>query len=137
MTALESKREEIQQTLRKCRGNIPWAAKELGMGIDALTRLISTDPAFSKFRTERSFKPIEQEKAEMSKEVQIVSDRRIQETFNTRNVVGKLESLMDKVTAKECTTETVNAACNCAARITDILRVHLEVERLAARNRNL
>lgn len=50
--------------------------------------------------------------------------------FDTRTVVKKLENLMDKVTEKEATTDTVNAACNCAGRITELLRLHLEVERM-------
>ena len=37
---------------------------------------------------------------------------------------------MIRVTEEECTPATVNAAANCAARITDFLRVHLEAERL-------
>jgi hypothetical protein len=53
--------------------------------------------------------------------------------FNSRSVVKKLENLMDKVTEKNCTVETVNAACNCAGRITDLLRLHLEVERIKIR----
>jgi hypothetical protein len=55
------------------------------------------------------------------------------EVFNTRNVVKKLEDLMGDVTKEQVTPETVNAACNCAGRITEILRIHLEVERLKAR----
>jgi hypothetical protein len=35
-----------------------------------------------------------------------------------------------EVTKEDCTPATVNAAANCAARITDLLRVHLEAERL-------
>jgi NADH:ubiquinone oxidoreductase subunit B-like Fe-S oxidoreductase len=54
-------------------------------------------------------------------------------TFDTRRVVNTLEGLMEKVTKKEVTPETVNAACNCATKITDILRVHLDVERLRMR----
>ncbi|MGI9296561.1 MAG: hypothetical protein ACR2QC_01520 [Gammaproteobacteria bacterium] len=50
--------------------------------------------------------------------------------FNARNVCVNLEGLMRKVTKEECTPSTVNAACNCAARITDLLRVHLEAQRL-------
>ena len=53
--------------------------------------------------------------------------------FNSRSVVKKLEDLMDKVTNENCTVETVNAACNCAGRITDLLRLHLEVERIKMR----
>ena len=52
------------------------------------------------------------------------------EAFNTRSVVKTLEGLMNKVTQKECTAETVNAACNCADKITNILKVHLDVERI-------
>lgn len=52
------------------------------------------------------------------------------EVFDTRSVVKKLEDLMDKVTEKECSTATVHAACDCAGKITEILRLHLEVERL-------
>jgi hypothetical protein len=50
--------------------------------------------------------------------------------FNAKGVIVTLEQLMNRVTAEECTAATVNAACNCAARITDLLRIHLEVERL-------
>lgn len=52
------------------------------------------------------------------------------EPFNTRNVVKTLERLMIEVTEKQCTPETVAAACNCASRVTDILKVHIEAERL-------
>jgi hypothetical protein len=50
--------------------------------------------------------------------------------FNAKSVVRTLEDLMHKVTKEEASPATVNAACNCAARITDLLRIHLEVERL-------
>lgn len=53
--------------------------------------------------------------------------------FNAREAVGTLNELMNKVTVKELNAETVNAACNCAARITDLLRVHLEFQRLKMR----
>jgi hypothetical protein len=52
------------------------------------------------------------------------------EVFNTKTVVKKLESYMDKVTEKDCTPATVQAAVNCADKICDFLRLHLEVERL-------
>ncbi len=52
------------------------------------------------------------------------------ERFDTRRVVNTLEGLMTKVTEREVTSETVNAACNCADKITDILKVHIEVERM-------
>lgn len=53
-----------------------------------------------------------------------------EEIFNTRTVVKTLEGLMTKVTQDKCTPETVNAACNCADKITDILRLHLDVQRV-------
>ena len=56
-----------------------------------------------------------------------VSDTTI---FNARSVVQTLESLMHRVTEQEVSATTVNAACNCAARIVDLLRLHLEAERL-------
>jgi len=52
------------------------------------------------------------------------------ETFDTKRVVKTLEGLMNRVTDQDCTPDTVNAACNCADKITDILRLHLDVERL-------
>lgn len=55
------------------------------------------------------------------------------EVFDTRSVVKKLEHLMGEVTKDKATPDTVNAACNCAGRITEILRIHLEVERLKGR----
>ncbi len=57
------------------------------------------------------------------------------EAFDTRTVVKKLEQLMTDVTKESATPETVNAACNCAGRITEILRIHLEVERLKGKFR--
>jgi hypothetical protein len=64
----------------------------------------------------------------MSKEVAKKSD-----VFDTKKVVQTLESLMGRVTEKDCTAETVNAACNCADRITQILRLHLDVHRLRSK----
>lgn len=55
------------------------------------------------------------------------------EVFDTKTVVKKLENYMDRVTEKECTPATVHAAVNCADKIVDILRLHLDVERLKAR----
>lgn len=52
------------------------------------------------------------------------------EVFDTRKVVTTLEGLMTRVTDKDVTPDTVNAACNCADKIVDILRLHLDVERL-------
>ena len=62
-----------------------------------------------------------------------VSEKKKEEVFDTRMVVKTLEGLMTKVTEADCTPATVNAACNCADKITDILRLHLDVERLKSR----
>lgn len=58
------------------------------------------------------------------------------EIFNTKSVVKKLETYMDKVTERECTPATVQAAVNCADKIVDILRLHLDVERLKTKRGN-
>jgi hypothetical protein len=52
------------------------------------------------------------------------------EVFDTRRVVSTLEGLMTRVTEQDVSPATVNAACNCADKIVDILRLHLDVERL-------
>lgn len=54
----------------------------------------------------------------------------LKEQFNTKTIVKKLESYMDRVTEKDCSPSTVQAAVNCADKICDFLRLHLEVERL-------
>lgn len=59
-----------------------------------------------------------------------IQKKETSEIFDTRTVVKKLETYMDKVTEKECTPDTVQAAVNCADKIVDILRLHLDVERL-------
>jgi hypothetical protein len=55
------------------------------------------------------------------------------EVFDTRRVVTTLEGLMTQVTQRDVSPDTVNAACNCADKIVDILRLHLDVERLRKR----
>lgn len=52
------------------------------------------------------------------------------EDYNMKTVVKKLETYMDRLHEKECTPQTVQAAVNCADKIIDIFRLHLEVERL-------
>lgn len=52
------------------------------------------------------------------------------EIFDTRRVVTTLEGLMTRVTQDNVSPDTVNAACNCADKIVDILRLHLDVERV-------
>jgi hypothetical protein len=67
------------------------------------------------------------------KEIQQKSRGDVAEVFDTREVVQTLNGLMKKVTEKDCNADTVNAACNCASQITQLLRVHLDVERLKRR----
>ena len=50
--------------------------------------------------------------------------------YDMKSVVGKLETYMDRVTEKECSPATVQAAVNCADKIIDIFKLHLEVDRL-------
>ena len=66
---------------------------------------------------------------------QAVQKREGGDVFDTKKIVTTLHDLMEKVTEKDVNSETVNAACNCAARITDMLRVHLDVERMKAKYR--
>lgn len=57
--------------------------------------------------------------------------------FDTKTIVNKLEDYMDRVTANECSPATVQAAVNCADKIVDILRLHLDLERIKEkRNEN-
>lgn len=65
-----------------------------------------------------------------------IDEHRPAEVFDTRSVVQTLEDLMTEVTKKNVTPETVNAACNCADKIVDILRLHLDVERLRIRQKS-
>lgn len=58
------------------------------------------------------------------------------EVYDTRKVFNKLTDLMDKVTEQSCTADTVNAACNCVARMNDLLRIHLEADRLKRKYRS-
>lgn len=62
-----------------------------------------------------------------------VADTRVETTeeiFNAKSIVRTLESLMNRVTEQAATPETVTAACQCASQISNLLRVHLEAERL-------
>jgi hypothetical protein len=62
----------------------------------------------------------------MSKEIQKTEER-----FNVKHVVGDLRGMMNNVTKQECTPATVNAACNCADKITNLLKLQLEYERFS------
>lgn len=72
----------------------------------------------------------------MAGKVAKIDEHRPAEVFDTRSVVQTLEGLMTEVTKKNVTPETVNAACNCADKIVDILRLHLDVERLRTRQKS-
>jgi len=74
--------------------------------------------------------PREYTKNTRGKAMSKLVERADKDSFTTRKVVKTLEGLMTKVTEDQVTPETVNAACNCADKITDMLKLHLEVERL-------
>lgn len=54
----------------------------------------------------------------------------ISDVYAGASVISKLERLIDKVTDKECTPATVQAAVNCVEAINGLLRTHLEQQRL-------
>jgi hypothetical protein len=66
----------------------------------------------------------------MDKELQKENIKKDDQIFNSKEIVMTLHGLMNKVTSEKCNAETVNAACNCASKITDLLKLHLEVEKL-------
>ena len=49
--------------------------------------------------------------------------------FITSKIVNNLEHLMTQVTSSEVNPSTVNAACQCAEKITDLFKLHLELEK--------
>lgn len=65
----------------------------------------------------------------MKKELVKEDTKKEDQIFNSKEIVMTLHGLMSKVTNEECNAETVNAACNCASKITDLLKLHLEVEK--------
>ena len=54
----------------------------------------------------------------------------VAEEFHAKEIVTTLQDLMVRVTKEEATPATVQAACQCAAQISALLRVHLDVERM-------
>lgn len=62
----------------------------------------------------------------MSKKIQKVEN---DNPFITSKIVNNLEALMTKVTSEEINPSTVNAACQCAEKITDLFKLHLELEK--------
>lgn len=130
MSLLEIKRKEIKQALIRNDGNKTRAAEDLGISIRTIRNVVADDPSLREFKVGSAWNPpkqsLEPKEKEMSTEIRKVDE----EKFDTRTVVKTLEGLMTKVTEKDCTSETVNAACNCAGRITDLLRLHIEVERM-------
>jgi hypothetical protein len=72
-------------------------------------------------------------KAESKAAVPVDDEESGLEQFNSRRIVNKLADLMDGVTKTEVTAENVHAACECAARITDVMRLHVEAGKLRRR----
>jgi hypothetical protein len=52
------------------------------------------------------------------------------ERFSVKTVVTNLEAMMTEVTKKDCNPSTVNAACNAADKITNLLKLQLEYEKM-------
>lgn len=52
------------------------------------------------------------------------------EEFSVKEIVVDLKGMMTDVTEKDCSPDTVNAACNCADKITNLLKLQLEYERM-------
>lgn len=74
------------------------------------------------------------------KDVAVVApaqEKSVFDGFDTRDIVFTLRDLMKEVTSKDVTSETVHAACNCADKINDLLRIHLDAERLRRRTKGL
>lgn len=59
------------------------------------------------------------------------------EDFDTGKVARTLHSAMEKILEKEISPASINAACNCAQQITNILKLHLEARRLKTKMRNM
>lgn len=67
----------------------------------------------------------------MVKDAQVVvRDETLSDVYQGASVIKKIENLIDKVTDKECTPATVQAAVNCVEAINGLLRTHLEQQRL-------
>jgi len=47
----------------------------------------------------------------------------------TAKIVNTLAGMMDKLVEQDITPQTVNAACNCAEKITDLFKFHLEYDK--------
>lgn len=74
----------------------------------------------------------------MKNEVQrIEKEQEISDIYAGASVIKKLETLMDKVTAQDCTPATVQSAVNCVEAINGLLRTHLEQQRLNLEKRRL
>lgn len=130
MSLLEIKKREIYQVLVECDGNKTKAAERLEISLRSLRNLTNSDPYFKAFRgsldddLKKRNQSMDIQKKDERKEVQV------SEVFDTKEVVSTLNGLMKRVTQEECSANTVNAACNCASQIVQLLRVHLDVERL-------
>jgi hypothetical protein len=58
----------------------------------------------------------------------------IKPVLNVGQVAQTLHHLMEEVTKEAVTAETVGAACQCAARLTDLVRVCIEAAKLQRGN---
>lgn len=139
MSLIETKKKEILRVLRLYNGNKTKAANHLGISLRGIRNITNQDPMFSQFKRDEwseanqgkgNMNDRSQGEVKMTERLPQKQEQQVSEVFDTKEVVTTLNSLMKKVTETDCTPETVNAACNCASQITQLLRVHLDVERL-------
>ncbi len=53
----------------------------------------------------------------------------VDQTFKVTNTITHLHGLMKEVTSKEMTPATVNAACNCVARLNETINTAIQAAR--------
>lgn len=68
---------------------------------------------------------------------QAPQEKSLNQEFDTGGIARTLHDAAKQLLAKEVTASSVNAACNCAQQIANLIRVHLEAERLSVRLKNL
>lgn len=132
-TLLELKKKEIYRTLEMYNGNKTKAAEHLDMSLRSLRDLTNSDPMFHRFKNDVQLERPQVmsqylPQAQQSQTV-VIEKEPIPEIFDVKRVVSKLENLMDQVTETDKSIVAVNAACQCAGRITEILRLQLDVHK--------
>lgn len=104
------------------------AAREEGQAMALTVGTNGKSTGQTGFATGGSVLPVQRERVE-------VVPQESEEIFNAKGVVKILENLMRDVTAQEVTPATVQSAVLAANAISNLLRVHLEAERLRRSDR--